>query len=496
MRIPFPQSVSYTRSAILGAGLAALSMVQGTEPWIALLIFLFVILAATALNFSGGMSYPSGAYIASNAIVTLILPVVAKIFLGEPAQSRLRSPDRIFEIYVCGMVAMIGGALVSRTLRPQVSLLDRVAPIRDLRSAYYGAAFCALVITPLLFSGGVREDGSFASFWAQLDRFPVLTMLLGVGYTFKRTNGRRSLSTPLAIFIIFCSVTNGLVTFSKEAFLSPLFCWFLMLALMRFRLRFVHIAVFTFLSFIIYTYMVPYCSVGRNIDPDGRSGLEVAGYMISHIEEVRVQFEEDDADRHGYEYVSYYPRYIGLLNRMDVISGDSALAEVTDRLGPIGFSPAITALSNFVPHILWKNKPRGLYGNQYAHEIGELGKDDFSTGVSFSPSADAYHEGYFFGVLVFEMLVMSIGFTLLDSLAGDARRNFAVLVMLGLVVKVSHENALYGTINLCAQPMFALFFVALPCAYVFPIIGRFVNQSRARRIRGSVLEESAEAAHT
>ena len=154
------------------------------------------------------MAYPSGAFIGSNAIITLVIPLCVKAVLGEAADSRLAAPMRSLEVYAGGMSAMLLAAVVSRSLRARRPLLSQIAQISDLRAAYYGAAIVGLIITPLPLLLGGSQNGSILAFLNQVNRFPVLAFLLGVAYTVRRTAGRRSVSVPLALGLIGTSAVG------------------------------------------------------------------------------------------------------------------------------------------------------------------------------------------------------------------------------------------------------------------------------------------------
>ena len=491
MRIPFPERVSYSGALAFAITIGGIQLLEGTNPYFTGLCMAFILLAALAFNITGGMAFPSGAFIGANVLVTLLIPLCVKAGLGEAADTRLHEPNRTIEVYMCGMIAMSVAGVLARAVRPQKSLLKRLAPITNLRTAYYGVAVLAAVLTPyLLLTGDGIQDGSLRSFLNQLNRFPVLAFLLGTAYTVQRTKGKRSVSVPLMIGIVLFSLTFGLLSFSKEAFLSPLICWVLMMAVLRFELKWVHVIVFCGLAYIITTTMTPYAQMGRHWDTEGRTDVQQAAFLLTHMDEVRQEYGDSNAGENEHS-VFYYGTRMGLLDRMDIIGIDSALIDVTDRDGEYGYAPALTTLSYFVPHVLWKDKPRGSWGNVYAHEVEVLSDDDYSTGVSFSPTADAYHEGGIFGVLVVETLVLSIGFVLLDSLVGDVRQNLAGLVLTALIMRLASEGLLYAVISLCAQPMFSVFTAALLCAYVFPILGQMFGGGAGREVTAAVIQESA-----
>jgi hypothetical protein len=483
MQIPFPERVNPTYALLFAAALSATEILQGTSPAFAGCVFCFIMLAAVAFNVTGGIAFPSGAFVFFNAIFTVILPCTAQAILGQPADALLRAPVRTMEVYLCGLVGMFVAAVFSRRFRSKRAFIASMLPREGLRTAYIGSAVLSILITlylTFLATGG--GNGSFTSFVIQANRFPMLTFVLGVIYTVERTQGRRSVSWPLVGMILYLSL-GALFTFSKEQLLGPPFAWAVSSALVRYRINWVNIAVFAVGMFLTITYMVPYAAYGRGFRDTGASGTQTAVYLLTHMDEVREGYESNAVN---FGNVRFYDRNRGLLSRLEVFSVDDALIDLTDREGTFGFMPIIGSFANMVPHILWKNKPPGAFGNAYAHEIGILADEDYGTGVSFSPSADAYHEGKMVGVLVVEPIVLMIVFLVLDSVIGDVRRNPVGLLTTILVTRAASEGALYGGPYLIGQPLFTNVLAALFCAYVLPVLGSAFAKSPVKSDAGPV----------
>jgi hypothetical protein len=126
---------------------------------------------------------------------------------------------------------------------------------------------------------------------------------------------------------------------------------------------------------------------------------------------------------------------------------------------------------NIIPHVFFPNKPMMLLGNIYAHQIGILPDEDYSTGVSFSPAADAYREGGIFGVMVVEPLVFMLIFLVLDSVIGDVRLNPVGLLTTILVSRAASEGTLAGCALLIGQFLFTNVLASYVCAYALPVLG-------------------------
>ena len=472
MRIPFPERIVYSHALIFAAVLCGVQILERTNPLFSAYCFMFILVSTAAFNLAGGLPYPSGAFIGFSAIFTLIIPLCVKAVIGEPADSNLRSPERSVEVYLVGMIGMLLAALVTRSFRARRSFLVRKLPLTDMRGAYLGSLILGVLLSFVVMFLG-NQQGGLGSFSVQINRFPALALLLGPMVTVRETHGRRSMSTSYVLLILAVLLT-GLVGFSKEAFLTPFFCWAVAVAVVGYKLRWFNLLSFAVLGYVAIAYMIPYAQVGRDYENPGVSPLQMSAYIIKNFDEVRDTYKES-ADNIG--EVHYYNERIPLLDRLDILAADDALINSTDRYGTFGYRPIFVAIDNFIPHFLWPNKPVGYFGNTYAHELGWLPEADVSTGISFSPSADAYHQGRVTGLLLVEPMILIVAFLLFDSVFGDVREHPIGLMMTLIMARAGNEGLLTGLIITMAQPLFAILVAAFFCSYVLPIVSRVFSKS-------------------
>lgn len=472
MRIPFPERVKLSHALLFATVLFGVQLLQGTNVFFAGCVFLFLLVAAVAFNIAGGMPYCSGAYIGFNAAFTVVIPMLAKVVLGEPADSNLKVPLKTMEIYLVGMIAMLVAAMVSHRVRPRRSLIGNMMPNDSLKSAYVGSATFSVLIYLYLAYVASYGNGSLGSFLIQANRYPMLTWVLGVIYTTYRTEGRRSISWPLLAIMLYSSL-GALLTFSKEQFLAPFFTWAVTCALVGYRLNWTNVLYFVGGLLFTVTFLVPYANYGRGVRTT-MTRPELSYYLMTHMSEIR---ESTNAQSDNLGEVHYYNRNFGLLDRLTILPVDDALVEATAHTGPFGLWPLPAAFENIIPHVLYRNKPTYLFGNLYAHELNILPAEDFTTGVSFSPSAEAYHMGLMLGVAFIQPLVLMLVFTILDSVIGDVRRNPVGLLSTILVARAAPEGLLTGTALLVGQYLITNVLAAYVCAYVLPMLGSIFNKA-------------------
>jgi hypothetical protein len=132
--------------------------------------------------------------------------------------------------------------------------------------------------------------------------------------------------------------------------------------------------------------------------------------------------------------------------------------------------PIEANILNSIPHFFWPNKPNYNFGNLYAHEIGGMPEEDTSTGISFSPTSEAYHMEKWVGIFIVAPLVWFVLFTLFDSLFGDLRATPWGLLVLAQVSHTAPEGALSGLIGLMTFGTEAFVFSAIFATWVAPSI--------------------------
>jgi hypothetical protein len=159
-----------------------------------------------------------------------------------------------------------------------------------------------------------------------------------------------------------------------------------------------------------------------------------------------------------------------------MIGPDDALISYTSQGNTFGVAVIPAYFANWIPHFLWPNKPGLGSGNIFAHEIGGiLGDEDDSTGISFTPTGEAFHLAGWTGIFVIAPLIWIMLFTVFDSLCGDTRRSPWGLLTVAAFSHVAPEGMLGGAIYLTWFGAIAVTFVAVTSAYAMPLIGTMLS---------------------
>ena len=472
MRIPYPERIPLQYVIPVTTLFCAIQLYQGTRALFSLCCFLFIIIAAVAFNLAGGLARPSGAYVFFYATLGLIFGLCWKAILREPADSHLLWPMLTIRVFLGGITAMLAAVYVSRHFTAKRPLLGRMVTDTNIQNATVGCMITGITLTVILMFVP-RQSGSILSALAQINRFLPLAILLGVIHQIRRSEGTSSINLPVLIsgVVMF---TEGLISFSKEGMFTPFVCWLIAVGSQRYKLQLYQVVGMIVVAIFMVLYLVPFSQYGRNYRSASGSATEnisTAVSLLSNIESVRQKSSAHAAEDYASSTQGYYDSPQGLFDRLQMISVDDALIDVTERQGAFGYSPIISGFLNLIPHVFWHDKPMIGYGNLYAHQVGGLAEDDFTTGVSFTPSGEGYHIDRWIGVLVLAPVLWIMLFTLFDSLCGTVRETPWGLLVIALFSHAAPEGMLGGVIYMLGLSAFSILVAAFSATYLMPLIG-------------------------
>ena len=483
MRLPFPERISLVGAFIFALLLSAVQLYEGTNALFSLCCFGFVLISALAFNVAGGFSRSTGSYVFFYSVLAVLIGLFWKAVLGEPADSNLRAPLTTALAYLCSISSLLFAVFISKKITTKRALLADFVTDENMQSATIGCLVTGLLILGIgTFGIGNWGAGTVLSAISQVDRFLPLALMLGVIHAIRRSGGTRSISLPVIIAgsTIFAV---GALGFSKQGMITPFLCWLIAAASQRYKVSLPQIGGGIFVVFITFYYLVPYSQYGRIYrGPSLGENIDVAIDFFSNIGYVRSQFLENESDEDA-ELQGYFTTHQGFFDRLQMIAPDDTLIDYTQNNGPLGLFPIVLSFENFVPHFIWKDKPIWFSGNYYAREAGILPEADESTGVSFSPTGEAFRLAGWEGVLIVAPVLWIVLFTLLDSLCGDMRKSPWGLIAALSYSHTAPEGGLNAVIYSMAYITFAVLFAACLVTYLMPIVGEFVIGPNQKFIR-------------
>jgi hypothetical protein len=471
VRLPFPASIPVVPLFFFALTLCVIQISQGTNSTFALGCFLYILVAGHAFNVAGGFTRTSGAFVFFNSVLGVIVGLCMKVYLGEPADSNLFSPNLTIGVLLSGMCMMLAAIYLVKRVAPKRALLGRMVTDAKMQNATVGSLIAGVLIN-IAFILVPSGSGSVLSALSQVNRFFPMAIILGVINTIRRSGGRRSVNLPvlLAGFIMFLI---GVLGFSKEGMFVPFACWILAIGSQRYVLSRAQILGIILATIFVFRYLVPYAQYGRTFreEETGSASISTVISLLSNLGQVRKDYLETSADSYEERILGYYNNPQGFFDRLQMISIDDALINRTAQFGTFGYYPIIEAFENLVPHFIWPDKPVLLSGNIYAHEVGLLGEQDDSTGVSFSSTSSAFHLGGWKGVFLLAPAVWFLLFFAFESLCGNVQETPWGLLVLVIYVHTAPEGDIGNMVYTATYAAFGIVFAAIVGSYIAPLIG-------------------------
>lgn len=475
--------------------LCAVLLAEGNPIPLCVTIFALILTGTFAFNAAGGLANPTGAYVLFTVLFTGLVGAMTKAVLNEPLLEFVPNADETFLVYLMGTCSMTGAVLLSKRLARRTPLLAGRLTLQNTSRVVIGCLAAGILIPELIYAYLGGGSGSLAGVVRQLNIALPLSVLIAVYQRVKLTKGRSSFSWPALVGALYTTYI-GLLGFSKEGIFSAWVAWVVAAAAARLRVSILQIALTLAGAFAAILILVPYAQYGRNFRnlPGSR---EVAISLLSHPIETRniavgLQVEMPPDLYH------LYRKPEGILDRLTLIPIDSALIAKTDETAPIGLANLLVYFENIIPHFILPDKPVVNTGNQYAHKIGMLSAEDFTTGISFSPYSEAYHLWGWAGVLFVMPTILCMLFTIMQSVAGDTDQSPWGLFYIATFAHLAAEGSLAFPVFISSFGTEALIATSFFMVYVTPIfttliLGPDKNQTARPVAIGSIARRQTPA---
>jgi hypothetical protein len=474
VRLTLPTRISLPKAFVFVSVFFCIQQIEHTNLFFSLLYCAFLVLSVVTFNFAEGFTRLTGAYTFWYSTLIVIVGVTWKAVVGEPAESNLYSPLLDMSLYTVSMVMLLLVTLVNRKV--------------DFRSMGVGGGFskselnytaaglgCLIVWLAIIYANVMfgQAPGSLVSALVQVNVFGPLGLILITIGAAKDSGGRRTTNTiGIVAFLYFTYL--GVASFSKQAMLTPLICWMVGAFYSRLKLRFVHVVSLTVVGILAFGVVSP-LSASRDLAEglDYPQRVLLAANLVMHYSVLRAHVKDlEEVEKSGGVNTYYDNPQGSLIERLSMIPPDDELFTYSAAGHYEGLAPVVEYFSNLIPHAFNPNKTMQYSGNYYAHEMGAgLAADDYSTGISYSPVAEAYHCAGWGGVLWLLPVIWIILFSTVDFIVGDMTKYPWGLMVVVWFAHAAPETLLGGMIYFIGYGNFGMLVAIVVVTRIAPIVG-------------------------
>ncbi|HEY5211402.1 MAG TPA: hypothetical protein VIJ38_00100 [Acidobacteriaceae bacterium] len=474
VRFSLPTRIPLAQTFVFASLFFCVQQFQHTNLIFSLLYFAFLILTVLAFNFAEGFTRLTGAYIFWYSLLIVIVGVTWKAVVAEPADSNLFTPVLDMALYTGSMFMLLLVTLLNKKM--DFRYLGIGGGFAGAKLNYTGAGLgCLLLGYGIMFADTIfgQAPGGIVSALLQINVFPMLGLILATIGAIHDSGGRRSTNIISIIGLTYFS-TIGILSFSKQAMLTPMVCWIIGAFYARLRVRFIHIVALVLMVVGSFGFVSPLSAsrdLAENMDYSQR--FQLVGFLITHWDVLQAHIKNQEDFESDAGMTQYYDKPQGsLLDRMSMIPPDDIMMAYTAKGNFEGIDPVVNYFENIPPHFLAPNKQIMYNGNYYAHEIGfGVGADDYSTGISFSPVAEAYHCEGWGGIFWLLPVLWMMLFSTVDFVVGDLTRHPWGLMVVVWFAHSAPETLLGGIIYFMGMGNFGMFFAIVVVTRIAPIIG-------------------------
>jgi len=366
------------------------------------------------VNLAGGLRTTAGFCLAIVALQVFVLAEIAKVFYGEPGESRLEVPIETMGVLALSMISISAGALACVPIKPKRVLFPPTINPELLRIV---AMLAFLMGLGSMMGGqlaGETEEGAIrlggvAGLLRRFSSCIPLAVIAGTAYTLLVSDGRRLISRYNAVPLVSqCAL--GVFYSSKQGMFEPVFCLVLTAIAFGYSWRRSQIALGVVAILLAFFVVFPFGQVARS----HTRGLNFADtlkknvdYFSENLRNPRYFLDQYDEYRQGLDAESellYFEKPSGVLERISLIKPADALIHATLKKGESGWKTIRSGLMDLLPRVIlprrWVNVP-----NELGYRAGYLDEENTGTCISFGLAADAFSSFGWLGVAVIPFLL-------------------------------------------------------------------------------------------
>jgi hypothetical protein len=402
---------------------------MGTGVYVACLFSLAILFGLYSVWAAGGLLTGFGALNAILVAKFLMIGIVLKMLIQDPADKNLLSPESTAAVMAIGFLGLLLGTVAQRALpSPRVPLIPEVDGSRMylaltivFLAVGYGAYLIALRAD--LSGAGLQTGGilGIARVFSSLRFFSIVLAL----YFAWSSGSRRFMTHPLVVAVLLVGVLDGIFSTSKLGAMETLI-FYMLVGASRYGLRDKRLLALGAMGIFYYAAIIyPYSQYVRS--HGGREGglaerfaaIKDVFERVATNRDFRGDILATAEDSNGSYLDNETLKPFGRLAMVG--EADKLVAATIERQAWSGWETITWGFKLAVPSFIDPDKPVLPPGNYLAHIAGEVGDGDLTTQVSYGVMANFFNAFAYPGVLVGTSVFFCGFYYLLYLLFGNPR---------------------------------------------------------------------------
>lgn len=388
-------------------------LATGTSVYVASLFSVAILFGLYSVWAAGGLFSAVGALNAILIAKFLMIGIVLKIVMWDPADKNLSAAESTAVVMAIGFLGLWIGTSIQRHLpAPRDPFIPQITHPRmyvALTVVFLVLGYCgyAVGLSPDLAGEGIQTGGvlGIARVFGGVKSFAIVPALF---YAWAR-HSSRFMTHPLPLLVLSIGIVGGLFSTAKLEAMEPVVFW-LLVGSLRYGMRDKRILMLGAMAALYYAAIVyPYSQYVRN--HGGRQGSLSA--RVRSMKDALWLAVTDNEFRHtvlekGEDLNSSYlgNETLKPFGRLAMVGqADRLIAATIQQQSWTGSYTVKQGFELAVPSFIYAEKPILGVGNYLGHITGEVGPHDGTTQVSYGVMATFFnafsYPGAFLGTIVF-----------------------------------------------------------------------------------------------
>jgi hypothetical protein len=433
MRIPFPKTIPLWPLLIFLTTMLVVQIIQGTDPVFAVLMLAAQLAAVVGFNRMGGMTHMAGAFCFFAILPNVTVPEITHLVLRQPGDFNLVHPLATAGVCVIFFVSVMITALLVSSVRHPVPFIERIRfSITELRIASVLSCILAISIAfALITRSGPPENGSLLAALYHFYPFLLAISVMLATYVQIITSSGESVMSWYVSFLLILAIVPGIFSASKEGMLTPLLCWFVVVASSRHRFRWYGVLALAGVLFVAWVFVYPFSQNARFTVREAETLSEKLDLIVEFVRDPS-RFPDSISNSKESSEFGVATSKVNIIARYSVLPSIDMLFDADQKLGYTSIDRYAPVLVSMVPHALWPHRPVPITSNELGHKAGfRMGAGDTETGIAIASPALFFDLGGWLALVVYTLICFIMFFFASIRLIGTSESGIWGLVPIG-----------------------------------------------------------------